>query len=294
MNPTKQETIAATLTTQRAGFENRYDKLASSILNSGRSTNSVTRFLFDRRLAIAVRRLMKLTASRPEHWNALVVCAGGGNEGTFLINAGFGEVTISDFSEAGLRLGAGLDARLKTRLLDAEKMDLPDSSYDLVLVQDGLHHLSRPPVGLTEMLRVARRGVIVIEPHAGVVSRLWGATWERTDSAVNYVFRWNKWLFCSVVQSYLLLGSKTAEAVARAPVDSVRPYRLNYNRKEGYPYQMDVIRLWDHHGMMNKLAHVLGNHGLALMAVRAAYACCAGLLPGLGNMLIGIVVKETE
>jgi ubiquinone/menaquinone biosynthesis C-methylase UbiE len=279
--------------TQKVGFEEHYERAASECLDHGRSANPVTRFILDRRLRIAVKRLMKLTDSSPMDWNALVVCAGTGVEGSFLADAGFREVTISDFSESGLKLGASLDNRLKGSLLDAENMDLPENSYDLVIVQDGLHHLPQPTVGLTEMLRVSRRGVIVIEPHAGVVSRLWGTEWERTATAVNYVFRWNEWLFCSVVRSYMLLGSRTAAIVARTPVDPRRPYRLNCNlNKDACPYRIDVIRLWDHHGAMQRLASLLGNGPLALITVRAAYACCGYILPRLGNMFIGIVVKE--
>lgn len=42
--------------------------------------------------------------------------------------------------------------------MDAESLDAPDDRYDLVLVQDGLHHLSRPVTGLMQMLRVASAG----------------------------------------------------------------------------------------------------------------------------------------
>ena len=292
MSRSVPEKLVAAPVPQRVGFENHYEKFPPADLEYGRSQNPVTRFLLDRRLRIALQRLMNLTASKPGEWSALVVCAGTGTEGTFLANAGFREVTISDFSESGLRLVTSLDTRLKTQLLDAENMALPDRSYDLVVVQDGLHHLPRPPVGLTEMLRVSARAVIVIEPYAGIVGNLLGAAWERTDAAVNYVFRWNRWLFYSVVQSYLLLGNKTAEVVARTPIDPRKPYRLNFNNSEGLPYRMSVTRLWDHHAAMGRLARCLGNSTLAFFAVRLAYACCACLLPGLGNMFIGIVVKE--
>ena len=67
-----------------------------------------------------------------------------------------------------MALCRSFDERLKTRVLNAEEMsEVEDGSYDLVLVQDGLHHLPRPTLGFTEMLRVARIAAIVIEPHSG-------------------------------------------------------------------------------------------------------------------------------
>jgi SAM-dependent methyltransferase len=288
---------AAATAAQQAAFEKHFEghHRRSLVENTGgnQAPDPIGRFLLERRLRISVLRLMQLTDSKPADWSALVICAGNGIEGTVLANTGFREVTISDFSETGLGWGMSMDARLKGCLLDAENMDLPDNSYDLVLVQDVLHHLPRPPIGLTEMLRVARRAVIVIEPHDGIVGRLLGTRWERVGATVNYVFRWNKWLFDSVVRSYLLLGSKTAEVVAAAPVDPRKPYALIEDGKEHYSYRIDVTQLWDHHAAMQKLAGILGNGRLAFAGVRAAYGFCACFLPGLGNMFIGIVVKDS-
>jgi SAM-dependent methyltransferase len=49
--------------------------------------------------------------------------------------------------------------------LNAEKMALPDESFDFVLAKETLHHLQRPPLGVYEMLRVAKRGIVLLEPH---------------------------------------------------------------------------------------------------------------------------------
>lgn len=47
---------------------------------------------------------------------------------------------------------------------NAEKLSLPDNSVDFVLCKEAYHHFPRPPLALYEMLRVARRGVVLIEP----------------------------------------------------------------------------------------------------------------------------------
>jgi ubiquinone/menaquinone biosynthesis C-methylase UbiE len=53
--------------------------------------------------------------------------------------------------------------RLKTRILNAEDMsEVEYRSYDIVLVQNGIHHLSSSVSGFTEMNRVATTAVVVI------------------------------------------------------------------------------------------------------------------------------------
>ncbi|MHC5058762.1 MAG: class I SAM-dependent methyltransferase [Planctomycetota bacterium] len=48
---------------------------------------------------------------------------------------------------------------------DAEALSCANESFDYVLVKETLHHLTRPYLALYETLRVASRGVIVIEPR---------------------------------------------------------------------------------------------------------------------------------
>jgi ubiquinone/menaquinone biosynthesis C-methylase UbiE len=151
------------------------------------SADALTRFLRDRRIKMALEHIRQRVGYLPLDWKALVVCGGVGGEGTLLANSGFTDVTVSDFSASALRICEERDPRLQTRFMNAEGMEAPDNSYDLALVQDGLHHLPRPVLGFTEMLRVARRAVVVIEPHAGIVSRLFGTRWERHGATVNYV-----------------------------------------------------------------------------------------------------------
>lgn len=50
------------------------------------------------------------------------------------------------------------------RAENAEHLSLADDAVDFVLCKEAYHHFPRPPVALYEMLRVARRGVVLIEP----------------------------------------------------------------------------------------------------------------------------------
>jgi SAM-dependent methyltransferase len=49
--------------------------------------------------------------------------------------------------------------------VDVEKIPFADNSFDYVVVKEGFHHFPRPLLGLYEMLRVAKRGIILIEPN---------------------------------------------------------------------------------------------------------------------------------
>lgn len=48
---------------------------------------------------------------------------------------------------------------------NAEKLSFQDGSFDFVLCRESYHHFPRAPIALYEMLRVARKAVILIEPH---------------------------------------------------------------------------------------------------------------------------------
>ncbi len=48
---------------------------------------------------------------------------------------------------------------------DMNDLGFPDESFDFVLCKESLHHLSKMYNGLYEMLRVAKKGVILIEPN---------------------------------------------------------------------------------------------------------------------------------
>jgi SAM-dependent methyltransferase len=224
----------------------------------------LTRYLRDRRLNLALKIITPFFSNPLQEISILLACGGVGGEATFFANKGFSDVTNSDFSENALALCRQRDPRLKTAQIDAESINLPDSSFDWVIVQDGLHHLPRPVLGLNEMIRVARRGVIVLEPHRGLSAKLLGREWERLDSAVNYVFRWDQSLFRQVILSQLLESPKVIK----------------------------TIRLWDHgSAVMNIVKRLHISNGT--WAARFIY----GLLTPfnfLGNNFVGILVKTSS
>lgn len=62
------------------------------------------------------------------------------------------------------------------RVEDMEKLSFPDKSFDFVCCKDSLHHCLAPWQALYEMMRVARKGVFLIEPfdHGFLSSAIYG------------------------------------------------------------------------------------------------------------------------
>ena len=232
----------------------------------------LTRYVRDRRLKMGLRMLARRRVPAFSDLTALVVCGGVGGEGTILADAGFGEVTNSDIAPSALDICRERDSRLIPAELNAEAMELPDGAYDVVVVQDGLHHLTRPVAGFNEMLRVARVAAIVIEPYESLVGKAFGQTWEKEGEATTYVFRWDKRLVAAATRSQL--GNVGASE--------------------------RVKRLWDHSSrverMALKLASLGGRSPSRQQGYQMARAIYAGLRPfdWCGNNMIAVVCKPRE
>jgi SAM-dependent methyltransferase len=80
---------------------------------------------------------------------------------------------------------------------DAEKIPLPDNSYDVVTCQTVLMHLCEPLVALREMLRITRPGGIVICTEPNNLSNAMGFTSLTHEEPVETVLRrFEFWLRC--------------------------------------------------------------------------------------------------
>jgi len=256
-------TATASLDSVRQAYEASYHRSTRADWAFHDTQEPLMRYLRDRRIRIALTHALAITRRSPQDLTALVVCGGVGGEGTYLKNLGCRSVTVTDFSQHALEICRERDPRLETRVEDAEHHDLPDESFDIVLVQDGLHELRRPTIGLTEMLRLSRVITIVIEPYDGIVGRLFGTRWEAHGGVINYVFRWNRRLVRDVVRSFL-----------RAPAVATR-----------------VIRLWDHNVIVRRVAQLAGRGEAGVMVARAIYFTLDTVFAGFGNMMVAIIVK---
>ncbi|MGB6546533.1 MAG: glycosyltransferase [Candidatus Acidiferrales bacterium] len=124
----------------------------------------------------------------------LVVCCGSGMEAEMVARTGRHVVALDISPEAVARARertARFGFRFGLLVGDAEHLPFADGSFDFVFVHDGLHHLSDPYRGVREMLRVARRAVVIAEPaDAGLthVSIRLGISGVYEDAG-NYVYR---------------------------------------------------------------------------------------------------------
>lgn len=146
----------------------------------------------------------------------LVVC-GGTFERELFLGLGFVNVTISNLDT---QYRASLSPFEWSRQ-DAENLDYPDNSFDIVFVHAGLHHCHSPHGGLLEMYRVARLTIIVIESRDSMAMRIakrFGFTEEYEIEAVssqnfvsggvgngpipNFIYRWTEHEILKTVKSF--------------------------------------------------------------------------------------------
>ena len=170
---------------QRAAFERHFSFDGREKFDRLSSAEPLIAYVRDFRLRLAVTQILRRLKQPLDTLTALCVCGGFGSDATFLANAGFKSVTVADISWNGLKLCRHNDRRLLLVVTDSEELAFAAESFDIVLVQDGLHHLPRPFLGLTEMLRVARRAVVILEPpswycHAALRQRV-GDQWRRCN-----------------------------------------------------------------------------------------------------------------
>ena len=87
-----------------------------------------------------------------------------GTDANYIENKGL-DVLATDISVALLKMGKKLGFIKKYKKENAERLSFKDESFDFVFCKESLHHFPRPIVALYEMLRVAKKGAILIEPN---------------------------------------------------------------------------------------------------------------------------------
>jgi ubiquinone/menaquinone biosynthesis C-methylase UbiE len=150
--------------------------------------------------------------------DSVLVMAGGPTDRACLLEAGFGNVVISNLEQ---QERPGEYEPYRWMCLDAERIDLGDGTFDWVVVHAGLHHLSVPAAGVCEMFRVARKGIVCFEARDSWAMRLarrlaltsdyelepaflsGGTTGGYRNGPIpNYVYRWTEREFEKVIKSY--------------------------------------------------------------------------------------------
>lgn len=152
-----------------------------------------------------------------EDMSVLVVC-GTAKDKTVFTEVGFKDVTISNLDA---RLPASEFSPYSWSFQDAENLQFPDSHFDFVVVNAGLHHCHSPHRALLEMYRVAKSIVLVIEARESFLMKLalklgFAEEYEvcnvvteglehggvRNTIVPNYVYRWTEREVVKAIASY--------------------------------------------------------------------------------------------
>tara|TARA_R110002124_G_C8900322_1_gene509809 strand:+ start:544 stop:1464 length:921 start_codon:yes stop_codon:yes gene_type:complete len=94
----------------------------------------------------------------------LTVGDGYGFDANFFHKKGL-KVTATDISNTFLPLSQKQGLFDNYSIENAEKLTFLDESFDYVFCKEAYHHFPRPYLAVYEMIRVAKEGVVLIEPH---------------------------------------------------------------------------------------------------------------------------------
>lgn len=92
-----------------------------------------------------------------------------GHDSMMLKEYGISDVVASNLNSSVLKLGQEAGHIDNFLTINAETISLEDNSFDYILCKEALHHMPRPMLAIYEMLRVARKAVILIEPQDKVI-----------------------------------------------------------------------------------------------------------------------------
>lgn len=87
-----------------------------------------------------------------------------GKDSRYISDKGL-DVTASDIDDRLLLEAKDIGFISKFSKENAESLSFSDATFDYVLCKESYHHFPRPMIALYEMLRVASKGVVLIEPN---------------------------------------------------------------------------------------------------------------------------------
>lgn len=149
---------------------------------------------------------------------SVLVCGGGPFDKKIFGELGFLDVTISNLDT---RMEGNEYAPFKWKYENAEALSFSAESFDYVVIHAAIHHASLPHKVLTEMYRVARKGILAFESRDSVIMRFlekYGLTQVYEHAAVyyndgkyggmnnteipNYIYRWTEREIEKTIRSY--------------------------------------------------------------------------------------------
>ena len=94
-----------------------------------------------------------------------------GSDAMKLIEYGATNVLCTDLDDYLIKYSAKKKEINNYKKENAENLTFSDNEFDFVLCKESYHHFPRPMLALTEMFRVAKIGVILIEPRDYYIDR---------------------------------------------------------------------------------------------------------------------------
>lgn len=129
-------------------------------------------------------------------------------------------VTFHDTDSSNVLTEKGFNLNKNLFNSDLRNLKFKDNSFDYVVTNATLHHLDQPHKAITEMYRVAKKGVLIIESNDSLLMRLackFGFAEEFEVSSINsdkktgglldtgipnYVYRWTEREIIKTLKSY--------------------------------------------------------------------------------------------
>lgn len=107
--------------------------------------------------------VLDVLQTRDDTW--VTIGDGSGHDTWMMLNDGFKDVLTTDIGDGTLKRSLAEGHIRKFAQANAENLQFPDNEFDGVLCKEAFHHMRRPYMALYEMIRVARRAVVLIEPQ---------------------------------------------------------------------------------------------------------------------------------
>jgi SAM-dependent methyltransferase len=133
------------------------DSITPADKYKSRSTATVGAWRMERMMDFA-----KVFAGKKYTW--LTIGDAYGYDAQILGDNGIEDVHASNLDQRNLAAGARRGFVKEYSEINAESIGFNDNYFDFVLCKEALHHMPRPYIAIYEMLRVAKIGVVLIEP----------------------------------------------------------------------------------------------------------------------------------
>ncbi len=234
-------------------------KLENRLPAAYSNPNSIDAWRHDRMRGM-VDPLIK--SSKKNTW----ITIGDGNFGSdahYIENEGL-DVVASSISDETISVAYELGYIKKYKEINAENILEKDEAYDYVFCKEAFHHFPRPFVGLYEMLRVAKKGVVLIEPQEGTVRVLdilkkgIKKVWRKDESlqfesSGNFIYRINlKEISKAMIAmnykylAYLRFNDFYAESVSSKPNKDFSKAKITFSLALGVQNLLCKLRLMDY------------------------------------------------